>query len=102
MTTIWNIGSSAADKSSFENLDIYPIRYVTKIESEAQDMLEAGCGTGRVFFHYKRQGKKSIGRINALGIYLNLYNRERPHPSLDGILPVQLYYNNPPSLPITA
>jgi len=30
----------------------------------------------------------------SIGIYLNFYNTERPHSSLDGIPPDQFYYNN--------
>ena len=38
----------------------------------------------------------------SIGIYLNFYNTERPHSSLDGILPDQFYYNNPLPLPLAA
>jgi len=34
--------------------------------------------------------------------YLNFYNRERPHSSLDGIPPDQFYYNNLLPLPMAA
>ena len=38
----------------------------------------------------------------SIGIYLNFYNRERPHSSLDGIPPDHFYYNNLLPLPIAA
>jgi putative transposase len=38
----------------------------------------------------------------SIGIYLNFYNRERPHSSLDGIPPNQFYYNNLLPLPMAA
>mgnify|MGYP001158335930 FL=1 len=38
----------------------------------------------------------------SIGIYLNFYNRERPHSSLDGIPPDQFYYNNLLPLPLAA
>ena len=38
----------------------------------------------------------------SIGIYLNFYNRERPHSSLDGIPPDQFYYNNLLPLPMAA
>ncbi len=38
----------------------------------------------------------------SIGIYLNFYNRERPHSSLDVISPDQFYYNNLLSLPRAA
>ena len=38
----------------------------------------------------------------SIGSYLNFYNRERPHSSLDGIPPDQFYYNNLLPLPMAA
>ena len=38
----------------------------------------------------------------SIGIYLNFYNRERPHSSLDGIPPDHFYYNNLLPLPMAA
>ena len=38
----------------------------------------------------------------SIGIYLNFYNTERPHSSLDGIPPDQFYYNNLLPLPLAA
>ena len=38
----------------------------------------------------------------SIGIYLNFYNRERPHSSLDSIPPDQFYYNNLLPLPMAA
>jgi|TARA_Y100000031_G_C8184097_1_gene368020 putative transposase len=38
----------------------------------------------------------------SIGSYLNFYNTERPHSSLDGIPPDKFYYNNLLPLPIAA
>ena len=38
----------------------------------------------------------------SIGIYLNFYNTERPHFSLDGMPPNQFYCNNLLPLPIAA
>ena len=38
----------------------------------------------------------------SIGIYLNFYNTERPHSSLDGIPPDQFYYNILLPLPLAA
>ncbi len=38
----------------------------------------------------------------SIGSYLNFYNTERPHSSLDGIPPDQFYYNNLLPLPMAA
>ncbi len=38
----------------------------------------------------------------SIGIYLNFYNTEQPHSSLDGIPPDQFYYNILLPLPLAA
>lgn len=53
---------SGVDKTRFENLDIYPIKHTQMIiNNQEQKILEAGCGAGRVFFHYKNLGYKISG-----------------------------------------
>jgi len=53
--------SAGPDSGSFENLDIYPIKYAELIMPGSQRILEAGCGSGRLYFHYKNQGKDIYG-----------------------------------------
>jgi putative transposase len=40
------------------------------------------------------EARTSIGR------YLDLYNRRRPHSSLDGMTPDRAYFGSPPMLPV--
>ena len=48
--------SSGLDQDFFKNQEIYPIKYSNKIITESSKILEAGCGAGRVYFHYKNLG----------------------------------------------
>jgi putative transposase len=36
----------------------------------------------------------------SIGRYLDLYNRRRPHSSLDGMTPDRAYFGSPPMLPV--
>ncbi len=48
---------AGVDADSFEDLDIYPIRYAEKVVLDRDaKILEVGCGLGRVLKHYKNQG----------------------------------------------
>jgi transposase InsO family protein len=40
------------------------------------------------------------GRGTSIGRYLDLYNRRRPHSSLDGMTPDQAYFGFTPTLPV--
>lgn len=53
--------NSGCDKGQFKNLQIYPIKYAELAIKDANSILEAGCGTGRVYFHYDKQGKDIQG-----------------------------------------
>lgn len=59
----WESRWSAAgvDEQEFESLDIYPIKYAEMAIKDSKRVLEAGCGAGRLYFHYKRQGKEITG-----------------------------------------
>ncbi|MGD9559021.1 MAG: class I SAM-dependent methyltransferase, partial [Oscillospiraceae bacterium] len=47
-------GSAGVDMQHFENLGIYPVKYADAVVAPAASVLEAGCGTGRLYFHYRR------------------------------------------------
>ncbi|MFA5879144.1 MAG: class I SAM-dependent methyltransferase [Candidatus Margulisiibacteriota bacterium] len=48
---------SGVDNDEFKNFDIYPIKYTNMVvTAKNQKILEAGCGAGRVYFHYKNLG----------------------------------------------
>ena len=55
--------NAGIDSNSFENEKIYPVKYINELLDELWKsgdrdplMLEAGCGSGRVYFHYKAKG----------------------------------------------
>ncbi|MCG7537137.1 class I SAM-dependent methyltransferase [Pseudoalteromonas sp. OOF1S-7] len=52
---------SGCDKNEFSNMEIYPIKFAQLVADKADRILEAGCGTGRLYFHYKKQGKDIKG-----------------------------------------
>lgn len=52
------------DKQSFDRLDFSPIKYAEWAMADvpkAAKVLEAGCGPGRLFFHYRDQGYDLTG-----------------------------------------
>jgi len=56
--------NSGVDKQSFDRLDFYPIKYAERSMadvSKSAKVLEAGCGPGRLFFHYRDQGYDMTG-----------------------------------------
>jgi len=48
--------NSGVDEDGFKNEDIYPIKYAKLAINKDDKILEAGCGAGRVYFHYKNNG----------------------------------------------
>lgn len=56
---IWE--SAGVDESKFINMNIYPIKYSEMVIDSSKDILEAGCGNGRLLFHYKNSGKNIKG-----------------------------------------
>lgn len=61
------------DLAHFENLEIYPIKYSERIIRQGQKVLEAGCGAGRLYFHYRDQG-------------IDIHGLEYAHSAVDNIL----------------
>jgi ubiquinone/menaquinone biosynthesis C-methylase UbiE len=52
------------DEQSFDLLDFYPIQYAEQAMADVPKtakILEAGCGPGRLFFHYRDQGYDLTG-----------------------------------------
>lgn len=71
---------AGADSDSFQNMDIYPIKYAEMVMKNAQHTLEAGCGSGRVLFHYLNQGKKIKG-VDFSEVAIK--NIQKNHPQAD-------------------
>lgn len=99
--------SSGVDEDGFENKDIYPIKYAEIIIKEGDHILEAGCGAGRVYFHYKNSGYDIKGIEYSKSAVENILNKnpkaeviqgsitELPYKdkSFEKILAFGLYHN---------
>jgi ubiquinone/menaquinone biosynthesis C-methylase UbiE len=59
----WNQrwGAFEADGTTFQNKNIYPIKYVDRIISKGKWTIDIGCGLGRVVKHYHNEGYKISG-----------------------------------------
>jgi SAM-dependent methyltransferase len=44
------------DKESFQNMEMYPIKFVERFISKKENILDAGCGLGRIVKHYHNNG----------------------------------------------
>jgi SAM-dependent methyltransferase len=99
---------SGVDIGKFKNLDIYPIKYTNLVvDNKNQKILEAGCGAGRLFFHYKNLGydiegieysKIAVENIikadkSAKVIQGNVCNMPYNDNSFDVLLALGLYHN---------
>jgi len=100
-------GNSGVDENEFKNEDIYPIKYAKIAIKKNDKILEAGCGAGRVYFHYTNQGfdvkgieysKNAIKNIlekdpSAKVIQGSITNLPYKNNSFDTILAFGLYHN---------
>ena len=98
---------SGVDENGFTNKNIYPIKYAEMATKDAQSILEAGCGAGRVYFHYKNEGKNIKGIEYSKTAVDNIVNKDPdaeviqgsitdlPYPdgSFDTVLSFGLYHN---------
>jgi len=99
--------SSGVDENGFKNEDIYPIKYAKLAINSGDKILEAGCGVGRVYFHYKKSGfdikgieysKNAVDNILAKDdtaevIEGNITQLPYDDNSFDTILAFGLYHN---------
>ena len=99
--------NSGVDKNEFKNENIYPIKYANLAIKKGDKILEAGCGAGRVYFHYKKRGfnikgidssKNGIKNIlekdkNADVEVANISKVEYPSENFDIVLAFGLYHN---------
>jgi len=86
---------------------IYPIKYANLVIKKNDTILEAGCGAGRVYFHYKKLGfnikgieysKNAVNNIlkkdsNAQVIQGSVTNLPYEDNSFDVVLAFGLYHN---------
>jgi ubiquinone/menaquinone biosynthesis C-methylase UbiE len=99
--------NSGVDEDGFTNNDIYPIKYAELIVDKDDKILEAGCGAGRVYFHYKNEGFEIKGIEYSKNAVENILAKdsdadviegsitELPYPdkSFDAVLAFGLYHN---------
>ena len=99
--------SSGVDEDGFKNEEIYPIKYAKKLVTESSKILEAGCGAGRVYFHYKKLGydikgieysQRAVSNIlqkdpNADVIQGSITNLPYEDNSFNAVLAFGLYHN---------
>ncbi|QLG47848.1 class I SAM-dependent methyltransferase [Natrinema halophilum] len=56
--------NAGVDKQTFDRLDFYPIKYAKMVIddlSPSSEILEAGCGPGRLYFHFDERGYDMTG-----------------------------------------
>lgn len=99
--------NSGVDEDEFKNENIYPIKYAKLAKKKGNTILEAGCGAGRVYFHYKNKGFNIIGIDNSKNAIQNILNKDKnakvevgsitrlrfSNNSFDTILAFGLYHN---------
>lgn len=99
--------NSGVDEDGFKNENIYPIKYSNEIIKNGDKILEAGCGAGRVYFHYKNKkfdikgieySKNAIENIlakdsNAEVIEGSITDLPYENNSFDCVLAFGLYHN---------
>lgn len=99
--------NSGVDEDEFKNKDIYPIKYAQLAIKQGNTILEAGCGAGRVYFHYRNEGYNIKGieystnavqnilakDINAQVIQGNISSLPYENGSFDTVLAFGLYHN---------
>ena len=99
--------NSGVDQDGFKNRDIYPIKYAELAIKKNDTILEAGCGAGRVYFHYKNSGfdikgieysKNAVDNILAKDTHAEVIEgsiTQLPYAdsSFDTILAFGLYHN---------
>lgn len=99
--------NSGVDEHSFKNENIYPIKYVKDILTGNEKILEAGCGAGRIYFHYKNKGfdikgieysKNAVSNIlkkdpKAEVVEGSITNLPYEENSFDTVLAFGLYHN---------
>ena len=99
--------NSGVDKDEFENENIYPIKYANLAIKKGDKILEAGCGAGRVYFHYKKRGfnikgidfskngiKNILEKDPSADVEVgNISKVQYPNENFDTILAFGLYHN---------
>ena len=76
--------NSGVDEDGFKNEDIYPIKYAKEAIKGGEKILEAGCGAGRVYFHYKKRGFDIKGIEYSKSAVENILNKDSTSEVVEG------------------
>lgn len=85
--------NSGVDEDGFKNEDTYPIKYANKAIKGGEKILEAGCGAGRVYFHYKNKNFDIKGLEYSKNAVQNILKKDKEAEVVEGTI-TDLPYNN--------
>lgn len=85
---------SGVDEDGFNNLNIYPIKYAELVAKKGDKILEAGCGAGRVYFHYKNKGFDIKGIEYSKNAVDNILKKDSAAEVIEGSITDLPYENN--------
>lgn len=86
--------NSGVDEDGFKNKDIYPIKYSELAIKEGGKILEAGCGAGRVYFHYKKEGFDIKGIEYSKNAVENILKKDSSAEVIEGSITELPYEDN--------
>lgn len=66
---------ASQDAARFDNEDIYPVKYANMVVRPGCDIVEVGCGLGRLMKHYAAAGIRVVG-IERSAVAVERLNRE--------------------------
>jgi SAM-dependent methyltransferase len=86
--------NSGVDENGFRNETIYPIKYANIAITKSDKILEAGCGAGRVYFHYKNKSFDIKGIEYSKNAVKNILTKDKNAEVIEGSITELPYKNN--------
>jgi ubiquinone/menaquinone biosynthesis C-methylase UbiE len=86
--------NSGVDENGFKNQDMYPIKYANEHIKDGDKILEAGCGAGRVYFHYKQRGFDIKGIEYSKSAVKNIQKKDPNSEVIEGSVSDMPYNDN--------
>lgn len=86
--------NSGVDEDGFKNEDIYPIIYAKEVIKGGEKILEAGCGAGRIYFHYKKLGFDIKGIEYSKNAVKNILAKDNKAEVIEGSITDLPYEDN--------
>lgn len=86
--------NSGVDEDGFQNEKIYPIKYAKKVINSEDKILEAGCGAGRIYFHYKNRNFNIKGIEYNRSAVSNILKKDTTAEVIEGSITELPYSNN--------